>query len=151
MKTTNKYGEKIDLALDTWVKLARAFSTFNKKSIENIRSFNLTQSQFSVLEVLGHLGSMKIGDVCDKMLVSGGNMTLILDNLEKLELIERIFSKEDRRAINVRLTPKGNSLFDQIFNQHAEFIGERMSVLTKDEQKQLGALLKKLGRGIKAI
>ncbi|MFC2135009.1 MarR family winged helix-turn-helix transcriptional regulator [Bacteroidota bacterium] len=148
MKTTNKYGEKIDLALDTWVKLARAFSTFNKKSIENIRSFNLTQSQFSVLEVLGHLGSMKIGDVCNKMLVSGGNMTLILDNLEKINLIERVFSKEDRRAINVRLTEKGNNLFNEIFKQHAEFIGKRMSVLTKDEQKKLGALLKKLGKGI---
>ena len=148
MKTTNKYGEKIDLALDTWVKLARAFSTFNKKSIENIRSFNLTQSQFSVLEVLGHLGPMKIGDVCDKMLVSGGNMTLILDNLEKIDLIERVFSKEDRRAINVRLTEKGSKLFNEIFKQHAEFIGQRMSILSKDEQKKLGALLKKLGKGV---
>ena len=149
MKKTKTYGEKVDLALDTWVKLARAFSTFNKKSIENIRSFDLTQSQFSVLEVLGHLGPMKIGDVCDKMLVSGGNMTLILDNLEKLELIERVFSKEDRRAINVRLTEKGQNLFDNIFNVHAEFIDGRMSVLSKEEQKQLGALLKKLGKGLK--
>lgn len=145
MKSTIKYGDKTDLALDTWVKLARAFSTFNKKSIDNIRSFNLTQSQFSVLEVLGHLGPMKIGDVCDKMLVSGGNMTLILDNLEKLELIERVLSKVDRRAINVRLTGKGQKLFDDIFEQHAKFVLEKMSVLSKEEQKQLGVLLKKLG------
>jgi len=148
MKTTKKYGDKIDLALDTWVKLARAFSTFNKKSIENIRSFNLTQSQFSVLEVLGHLGPMKIGDVCEKMLVSGGNMTLILDNLEKLELTERVFSKEDRRAINVKLTEKGQNLFDTIFKQHAEFVEKRMSILNEDEQTQLGLLLKKLGKAL---
>lgn len=145
MKTKIKYGDKTDLALDTWVKLARAFSTFNKKSIENIRSFSLTQSQFSVLEVLGHLGTMKIGDVCNKMLVSGGNMTLILDNLEKLELIERVLSKDDRRAINVQLTNKGQRLFDEIFEQHAVFVEEAMSVLSKEEQKQLGVLLKKLG------
>ena len=93
MGIIKRYGEEVDLALSTWVKLARASSTFQKKSMENIRSFKLTQPQFAVIEALGHLGPMKIGKLCDKMLVSGGNMTLVLDNLEKNSLIERIHSK----------------------------------------------------------
>lgn len=143
------YGKKNDLALDTWVKLARASSSFNKKTSEDIRSYGLTVPQFGVLDALGHLGPMTIGHLCDKMLVSGGNMTLVLDNLEKNELIERIKNPEDRRAINVQLTDKGLELFDEIFAKHAERVGELMSVLTKDEQTQLGNLLKKLGSGVK--
>ena len=151
MKTTKKYGKKIDLALTTWVKLARAFASFNKKSNENIRQFGLTQPQFAVIEVLGHLGPLKVGEICDKMLVSGGNMTLVLDNIEKLGLIERTHSKEDRRAINVQLTKAGRELFDKIFTNHAEYISKTMSVLTSEEQKTLGELLKKLGRGVQDI
>lgn len=148
MKTTKKYGKKQDLALTMWVKLARAYSTFSKKSLENIRSFNLTEPQFSVLESLGHLGSMKIGTLCTKQLVSGGNMTLVVDNLEKEGLVERIYNKEDRRTITVQLTPKGLTLFEEIFSQHAKHIEKLASVLSEKEQEDLAKLLKKLGTGL---
>ncbi|MFA7418208.1 MAG: MarR family transcriptional regulator [Melioribacteraceae bacterium] len=145
MKTTKKYGKKADLALSTWVKLARAYTSFNKKAVDSIRVFGLTQPQFAVVEVLGHLGPLKVGEICDKMLASGGNMTLVLDNVAKLGFIERTHSKEDRRAILVQLTQKGKDLFDKVFVEHAEQITKYMSVLTADEQKNLGDLLKKLG------
>jgi MarR family transcriptional regulator, 2-MHQ and catechol-resistance regulon repressor len=151
VKTTKKYGKKIDLALTTWVKLARAFSSFNKKSVESIRSFGLTQPQFAVIETLGHLGQLKVGELCNKMLVSGGNMTLVLDNLEKLGYIERVHSKEDRRAIQVDLTSKGRQIFDEVFLLHAEKISKYISILSAEEQKQLGDLLKKLGIGVSEI
>jgi len=151
MKTTKKYGKKADLALSTWVKLARAFASFNKKSIENIRHFGLTQPQFAVIEILGHLGPLKVGEICNKMLVSGGNMTLVLDNIEKLGFIERVHSKEDRRAISVQLTKQGQELFDNIFRNHAEHISKLMAVLTADEQKTLSDLLKKLGTSVSKL
>lgn len=151
MKTNKKYGKKADLALSTWVKLARAFASFNKKSVENIRHFGLTQPQFAVIEILGHLGPLKVGEICTKMFVSGGNMTLVLDNIEKLGYIERVHSKEDRRAINVQLTKQGQELFDSIFTGHAEHITKLMSVLTIDEQKTLGDLLRKLGSSVNKV
>lgn len=149
MKTTKKYGKKIDLALSTWVKLARAYSSFDKKSSESIKEFGLTQPQFAVIEVIGHLGPLKIGELCDKMLVTGGNMTLVLDNIEKLGFIERVPSREDRRAINIQLTPTGQKLFEDVFVKHAENITQFMSVLNAAEQKNLGDLLKKLGTALK--
>ncbi len=139
------YGKKIDLALNTWMKLARAFSTFNRMTTENIKNYGLTQPQFAVIEILGHLGPLRVGEICKKMLVTGGNMTLVLDNVEKMGLIERIHSKEDRRAIVVQLTKEGKDLFDKIFYSHAEYVTQLMSVLTQEEQKTLGDLLKKLG------
>lgn len=148
MKITKKYGKKVDLALSTWVKLARAYSSFDKKSNESIKTFGLTQPQFAVLEVIGHLGPLKVGEICNKMLVTGGNMTLVLDNIEKLGYIERVPNKEDRRAIYIQLTPAGQKLFDEVFIIHAEKISQYMSVLTAAEQKTLGSLLKKLGTSV---
>lgn len=142
------YGKKNDLALNTWVKLARTHSIISHLSDENVRNYNLTTPQFGVIEALGHLGPLRVGQLCKKMLVSGGNMTLVLDNLERHNLIERVFSKEDRRAILIQLTEKGAKLFDSIFSKHADRIGEIMSVLSFEEQKQLGDLLKKLGKSL---
>jgi len=145
MKTTRQYGPKADAALTMWVKLARAFSTFNKLTADHIRSFGLTQPQFGALETLGHLGPMIIGDLCKKQLVSGGNMTVVVDNLEELGLAKRTTSRDDRRAYIVGLTPKGKKLFQKIFVQHAEFVAKIGSVLSEEEQEHLGTLLKKLG------
>lgn len=148
MKTTEKYGIKANAALGLWVKLARAFATFSKKSTESIRSFGLTEPQFAVLETLGHLGSMTIGTLCKKQLVSGGNMTLVVDNLEKEGLVRRVHSQDDRRTIIVELTDKGKELFESVFPEHAENITKAASVLTDEEIETLGKLLKKLGTSL---
>jgi MarR family 2-MHQ and catechol resistance regulon transcriptional repressor len=148
MNTTKKYGKRIDLALSLWVKLARAYSTFRKKTSENISAFGLTEPQFSVLECLGHLGPMKIGALSAKQLVTGGNMTLVIDNLEKEGLVQRVHSKEDRREIIIHMTEKGKNLFDTIFKKHAEFIADICSILNEREQEDLSKLLKKLGTAL---
>ncbi len=151
MKTTKQYGKRIDLALSLWVKLARAHATISHLTAANIHMFNLTPAQFGVVECLGHLGPMLIGDLTKKHLVSGGNMTVVVDNLEKEGIVERIISKEDRRAFYVRLTSKGKRLFHQIFIRHAEYEAKLASVLTETEQTELGSLLKKLGTELRTM
>lgn len=149
MKTTIQYGRKTDLALSLWVKLARAHDTIGHLTAANIRSFGLTPAQFGVVECLGHLGPMLIGELTKKHLVSGGNMTVVVDNLEKEGLVERSVSKKDRRAFYVQLTAKGKRLFNKIFIKHAEYITRLVSVLSETEQIDLGRLLKKLGTSLK--
>ncbi len=151
MKTTKQYGKKIDRALGMWVKLARAFHTMNALADRNINTFGLTTPQFGALECLGHLGSMTIGQLCKKMLVSGGNMTVVIDNLEREGLVERIRDTADRRKILVRLTEKGRRLFKKIFVEHAEYIAELTSVLTAEEQEEVSRLLKKLGKNLEPL
>lgn len=150
MKTTERYGIKADRALGMWVKLARSYSVFNKKTVDQIRTFGLTQPQFGVLECLGHLGIMPIGDISGKLLMSCGNATIIIDNLEKEGLVQRIREKNDRRVIKVGLTEKGQNLFDEVFVKHYQYIVELSSVLSDDEQEQLSSLLKKLGTNIES-
>jgi MarR family 2-MHQ and catechol resistance regulon transcriptional repressor len=105
----------------------------------------LTYPQFSIIETLGHLGPMKISDLYNKMLYNGGNMTIVLDQLEGKDILRRINSKEDRRAILIELTEKGNKLYREICPENAKHVSKLMSVLSEDELNNLGNLLKKLG------
>lgn len=157
--TTNKpskkpasktYGKKADLALDLWIKLARSFSTFNRRTGESIASFGLTMPQFAVVECLGHLGELTIGELCEKNLVSGGNMTVVVDNLAKEGLVTRVRDTEDRRVVRAKLTLKGDKLFQKTFPPHAKYIADLASVLTASEQTELARLLRKLGLALKA-
>ena len=148
MESTRKYGHKADIALTMWVKLARASAVFSHKTAEHIRTCGLTVGQFGVLEILNHKGPLTLGELCRKSLVSGGNMTVVVDNLERDGLVHRSRSEDDRRVIHVRLTRRGESLIRRIFPDHAEFVARLAGALTQDEQVRLGTLLKKLGTGI---
>jgi MarR family transcriptional regulator, 2-MHQ and catechol-resistance regulon repressor len=143
-----QYGDSATIALGMWVKLARAFSTLNRLSTEDIRSYGITQSQFAVIEALGHLGPMSLGTLARKMLVSCGNTTVIIGNLEREGLVDRVSPPEDKRVAYAYLTPKGQNLFREIFPKHAAAMTGFASVLSESEQEMLGALLKKLGRGL---
>lgn len=149
MRRRKTYGDRIDLALDLWIKLARAYNTFQRLSAKDIASLGVTSPQFSVIECLGHLGSLPIGELSKKMLVSGGNMTVVIDNLEKLGYVERVHSREDRRTVLVQLTKKGTQWFEESFEQHAHRIFDVASVLTAQEQRELARLLKKLGLSLR--
>ena len=149
MRPSERYGREADLALTMWVKLARASATFGRLTGKDIERYGLTQPQFGVLEMLGHLGPLTIGEIGKRMLVTGGCVTVILDNLEKAGFVERIRSLEDRRVIKVQLTAAGDSTFKDIFHKHASRVTELAAVLTEKEQIQLSTLLKKLGLALK--
>ncbi len=150
MKTTQKYGKKADMALSMWVKLARAADTCANITAKDIDRYGLTTPQFGIIETLGHLGQMKIGEMCSKKLTTGGNMTVVIDNLEKLGLVERIKDSEDRRAYFIRLTKSGEDKFNEMFPAHARFVEEMVwSALDETEIETLSALLKKLGCTVK--
>jgi MarR family 2-MHQ and catechol resistance regulon transcriptional repressor len=142
---TKHYGPRATAALDLWVKLARASAAFSHRTHEHIRTFGLTGSQFGALETLGHKGPLTVGELCRKQLVTGGNMTVVIDNLEREKLVERVRSETDRRVILVHLTEKGKALFDDIFPKHAEHVAILASALDPSEQRNLARLLKKLG------
>lgn len=145
MKPPRQYGRRTDVALSLWVKLARAYWTFAHHSHKDIERYALTPPQFAVLDALGHLGRLTLGDLSRKRLVTGGCMTLIVDNLEKEGLVARNRCTEDRRIIHVQLTAKGTRVFRSAFPLHANRIADLASVLSEKEQLQLSVLLKKLG------
>lgn len=134
------------VALGTFVKLMRAAESVSADVHKEIGEAGLSISQFGILEALYHLGPMSQKEIGAKILKSAGNITMVIDNLEKRKLVARIRGETDRRSYRVSLTDKGEHLIKSIFPLHSRRINNRMSVLTVDEQKALGVLLKKLGR-----
>lgn len=101
-----------------------------------------------MLEALHHLGSLSLGDLADKLLVSGGNITYVMDRLEERGLVERERSEEDRRVVKACLTPEGRELIAEVFPDHAAYVRELMDALEPSEEKELRLLLKKLGKTV---
>jgi len=147
MATKYRGSAEEKLALDTFIKLSRASESFDTRIMRHGTLEDLTITQFAVLEVLLHLGTLSQRDIGAKLLKSGGNITLVIDNLEKHDYVARRRCEQDRRVIYVDLTEKGRTLIERVFPRHLKAIVHEMSVLTPDEQRQLGALLRKLGRG----
>ncbi len=150
MGTKYRGTDEDRIALDSFIKLSRACSSFGSY-LEHAHRLpdGLTVSQFSVLEVLHHLGPITQGEICSKVLQSKGNITMVVDHLEKRRLVERIRSREDRRKIHVNLTDEGRSVIGEIFPDHVRAIREGMSVLRREERLLLGELCKKLGLGVR--
>ena len=133
------------LALNSYTKLMRAAETVTVRVSRTMSAAGLTISQFGVLEALHHKGPLCQRDIAAKILKSTGNITLVIDNLEKQGLVTRERVNEDRRFLTIKLTGKGTSLIKAVFaNVEAAIVAE-MGTLTEDEQELLGQLCKKLG------
>jgi len=135
------------LALNTFIKLTRSVDAIANRLAQRGTQGDLTESQFGVLETLYHLGSMCQYQLAAKILKSSGNLTMVIDNLEKRSLVRRVRDLDDRRKIQVQLTEEGRQLIAQIFPAHVTSITEEMSALTSQEQEMLGNLCRKLGQG----
>ena len=134
-------------ALDTFIKLVRAAGSIIARTSRPLSANGLTIGQFGVLETLLHLGPLHQCDLARKHLQSGGNITMIVDNLVKAGLVRRERLPEDRRYVQVHLTDAGRKRIEAIFPRQARHITEQMNVLTEAEQEELARLCRKLGLG----
>jgi MarR family transcriptional regulator, 2-MHQ and catechol-resistance regulon repressor len=129
------------------INLSRASNSVQTRLSAGLDRHGITTSQLGILEALFHLGPMCQRALGDKLLRSGGNITMVIDNLEKHGLVERVRQKEDRRMIMIHLTPKGRKLISRVLPLHAKDVVKEMSRLTANEQEELRRLCRKLGRG----
>jgi len=126
-------------------QLMRATSIVTEKMHRHLLDYKLSISQFGVIEALYHLGPLCQKDLGDKILKTSGNLTLVIDNLEKRGLVRREKDFTDRRKMVVKLTASGNKLIRDIFPKHSKIAQNVFSVLEPKELESLGRLLKKLG------
>jgi MarR family 2-MHQ and catechol resistance regulon transcriptional repressor len=136
-------------ALNAFIKLMRASNSLSSNLARRLADeADLTMSQFAVLEALLHLGAMSQGDLCGKLLLSGSNITTVIDNLEKRDLVRRVRRTDDRRVIDVSLTDKGRKQISTLFPAHARRITTLFSALSSKQQDQLAELCRTLGKSI---
>lgn len=143
------WSEGQERALRLWIALARCYSTFSRAVACKVQEYGLTTPQFGILEALHHLGPLSLGELAEKLLVTGGNVTYVMDRLEDQGLVLRERSPEDRRIIQAKLTKEGKALIADVFPGHGDYVERLASHLDETEQEQMRALLKKLGRAVR--
>jgi MarR family 2-MHQ and catechol resistance regulon transcriptional repressor len=132
--------------LKTYAQMIRATDAVTTRMHRHLADHRLTLSQFGVLEALYHKGALCQRDIGQKILKTSGNMTTVIDNLEKRKLVVRVKDLADRRRISVELTPAGFALIDTVFPTHAEIAEQVFAVMDPGELLTLGSLLKKVGK-----
>ncbi|HKM64007.1 MAG TPA: MarR family transcriptional regulator [Acidisphaera sp.] len=133
-------------ALSAYVKLLRASKAVVARIEPRLAENGLTPTQLGVLDAILHRGPLTQRQLSRKVLTSAGNMTDVIDKLERRCLVRRTRSETDRRAVEVALTDQGRALISGLFPCHAADIAEAMSGLDAAELARLGELLRKLGQ-----
>ena len=146
MGTKYKGNKEEITALDTAIKLARATESLVAKTSLNLSAQNVTVSQFGILDAVYHLGPLTQKTLGEKILKSGGNITHVVDNLEKRALVKRHRGKNDRRNFEIHLTKKGEKLITKILPGYVKVIKDELSILSQEESETLQRLCKKIGK-----
>lgn len=136
--------KKEEQVLDLYNLVAKAHDTIKKMHSKHLLNDKLTAPQFGVLDVLNQKGPMSLKQISDELMVTGANITCVMDNLEKDSLVKRVPSKTDRRVINAELTTKGKNKIDKVYPEHVKHLSEISKKLNDSELKQLTNLLEKL-------
>lgn len=138
--------EEYAASLKLFTVLSKAYRALMDRAVKDMKQHGLSSSEFMILEVLYHKGSIPLQQIGEKVLITSGSMTYNIDKLETRGLLRRVPSSEDRRVILAELTVEGRELFDHIFPKHAAFVHSMMPALSLDEKLVLAEQLKSLGK-----
>lgn len=127
-----------------WVRFLR-FNLLSHKRLEaDLERQGLTPPQFYVLATIGYAGGLPFGEIGAKMMVTVSNLTGIVDRLEEKNLVTRERDDRDRRVVRVVLTDRGAKLYKNTIPLFEKSISTIFTPLSKAQQKELSAILRKL-------
>lgn len=123
-------------------KAAKAIERVDRASISET---GLLLSDFAIMEVLLHKGSLPINTIGEKVLLTSGSMTAAVNRLQNQGHVARAKDPTDGRCFLVKLTDSGQAVIQQAYQRHAENLERVADVLTDQERSELVRLLKKIG------
>lgn len=126
-----------DLNLKLVIATARSYNAVFSKIEKNVQAHGLNLSEFGVLEMLLHKGEQPVQKIAEKILVTSGTITYVLDKLQKKELVYRKKCDKDKRIYYVCLTPKGEQFISDVFTEHKKFLNDLFSGLGDDIKKEI--------------
>jgi DNA-binding MarR family transcriptional regulator len=133
-------------ALRVWLRLLTCSQLVEREVRSRLRErFNTTLPRFDLMAQLErHPEGLKMNALSRLLMVTGGNVTAIVDQLEKEGLVERLDDADDRRAFRIRLTRAGEKSFAEMAREHEAWVVELFAGLTRKEHDELLRLLAKL-------
>ena len=132
-------------ALRLWLRLLTCTQIVEKLVRARLRErFDTTLPRFDLMAQLERAPEgLKMNELSRLLMVTGGNVTTIVDQLEKEGLVERLDEPADRRAFRIRLTKTGERTFAEMARAHEEWVVALLSGLSRREQDELLRLLAK--------
>jgi MarR family transcriptional regulator, 2-MHQ and catechol-resistance regulon repressor len=146
--TTDSAETELDRAatLQLVIALGRAMKAIEKGVRPYLASQGLGMTEFSVLEVLYHKGAMPLGEIRNRILVTGASTTYVVNKLEQRGLMRRRGSGEDKRVVFAEITPAGRELIRKVFPPHVEQLRQLMGGLSPSEKRSASQLMRKLAQ-----
>ena len=149
MKTKEKSNvsaaEHSKESLRTWLRLLSCETVIEQQLRKLLReNFSVTLPQFDVLSELDRAGDpLTMSQLSRELMVSNGNVTGVIDRLEKIDFVKRVRGAHDRRIQYIELTARGRKEFDRMANRHEHWLAEMLSELSRAEMSKLQQLLLK--------
>ena len=133
-------------ALRIWLRLLTCTQMIERIVRSRLRErFGTTLPRFDLMAQLErHREGLKMNELSRLLMVTGGNVTTIVDQLEKEGLVERLDEPADRRAFRIHLTRTGERTFADMAREHEEWVLGLVSGLSRREQDDLLRLLAKV-------
>ncbi|WP_454639886.1 MarR family winged helix-turn-helix transcriptional regulator [Bacillus mycoides] len=134
-----KAGERLGVLL--WFRLSRFYNRSIRETNQHLKKWNVSAAQFDVLVQIGGNDRLTQQELGNKLFVTKGNVTQLLNKMEQLDWIQR---EQEGTTKYISLTEKGKVLYEEIVLPQETFQAEQFDKLNREEQKQLLELLKKL-------
>ena len=126
------------------IALGRALQALERSVRPHLAQCGLGLTEFAVLEVLYHKGALPLGQIRDRILVTGASTTYVVKKLEDRGLMRRRVCTEDQRVVFGELTAKGRALIDEVFPAHVERLQQAMAGLSVSQKREASRLLRAL-------
>jgi len=130
--------------ISTIKELARTYQAFEGYSSPHVRSLGLTPVQFDVIVTLANQPPMTYKELGEKTLISKSSLTGVVERMVQKGFIEALLNTEDARSQNLRLTTKGQKVFDKVFPEHMQHLEAAFNQLSKNQLKEIEVSLQTL-------
>ena len=130
-------------SLRLWLRLLSCTTRVEDKIRQKLReSFDITLPRFDLMAQLErHPDGLTMGELSRRMMVTGGNITTIVDQLEREKLVVREVGVNDRRSFTVKLTQAGRDAFADMAIAHEAWVADLFEGLSVNQQTELYTLL----------
>lgn len=148
-----RYSDANPKKMEVLVKFIHLANELERVMETHFGRFGLSRGRFLILLLLGHCQkrSMSPSELAEKLDVTRGNMTGLIDGLEASGYIRRVSSPEDRRSCSVEITDEGQKKMAEILPVHYSRIARAMGAITLAECAQTVAIFDKLYLGLEEI
>jgi len=141
-RLTNDHHQSLKL----WLRMLSCTNKIETEIRSRLRTeFGITLPRFDLMAQLErHPEGLRMGELSKRMMVTGGNITGITDQLEQENLVVRVPDPKDGRAFSVKLTPAGRKAFAQMAEVHESWVAELLQEISQEDKGQLIELLSQM-------